>query len=266
MTIIPWIIPIRLVDLLEIGIFAYILYRLYQMMRGTLAVQIFLGVMALYLVQVIVTALDMRMMSSIFSILGEVAVLAVIILFQPEIRRLLLVIGQNPLVRRLMSTSAKEEMIEEVMKAATEMSRQKIGALIVFERSTGLRNYIETGTQVHARVSADLLITIFYAQNPLHDGAIIIHNRRIEAARCILPVSNSMKLSPQLGLRHRSAVGLTEQTDAFVVVVSEETGMISVSEDGILQTNLTPDELRAELTGALTRQPLDEQSEFATPE
>src|SRR5690625_6879028 len=146
------------------------------MMRGTLAVQIFLGVMALYLVQVIVTALDMRMMSSIFSILGEVAVLAVIILFQPEIRRLLLVIGQNPLVRRLMSTSAKEEMIDEVTKAATEMSRQKIGALIVFERSTGRRNYIQTGPQVHARVPAERAIALSYAQDPLPGRAPTRHH------------------------------------------------------------------------------------------
>lgn len=266
MTLIPWIIPIRLQDLLEIGIFAYILYKLYQLMRGTIAVQIFLGVLALYLVQVIVTAMDMRMMSSLFSSLSEVAVLAVIILFQPEIRRLLLVIGQNPLIRRLVASTAQDEMIDEVVAAAQDMSKQHIGALIVFERSTGLRNYIETGTMLQAKVTRELLITLFYSQNPLHDGAVIIRNRRIEAARCILPVSTSMKLSPQLGLRHRSAVGLTEQTDAFVVVVSEETGTISIARDGDLISNLSAAELRKYLTQALTQQPAEQNAELAPAE
>lgn len=247
-------IPIRLVDLLEIAIVAYILYKLYQLMRGTIAVQIFLGVMALYLVQVIVTAMGMTMLPALFRSIGEVAVLAVIILFQPEIRRLLLLLGQNPLVRRFVSSSAQDEMIEEVTAAVGEMSRERIGALLAFERSSGLRNYIETGTPLQARVSRDLLITLFYGQNPLHDGAVILQNRRIEAARCILPVSTSMKLSPHLGLRHRAAVGLTEQTDAFVVIVSEETGTISVAQDGELISNLSTSELRAHLIEAFTNQ------------
>jgi diadenylate cyclase len=263
--LIPWIIPIRVVDLLEIGIVAYILYKLYQLMRGTIAVQIFLGVLALYLVQLLVTALDMTMLRALFSSVSEVFVLAVIILFQPEIRRLLLLLGQNPLVRRLVSSPAREAMVSEVVTAVEEMSQQRIGALIVFERTAGLRNYIETGELLHAKVSRDLLITIFYAQNPLHDGAVIISNRHMEAARCILPVSTSMRLSPQLGLRHRAAVGLTEQTDAFVVIVSEETGSISIARNGELISNLTPEELRTYLTESLTLQPAVE-GEFAAAE
>lgn len=239
-------------DLLEIAIVAYILYKLYQFMRGTIAVQIFLGLMALYAVQVVVTAVDMTMLPALFSLIGEVGVLAVIILFQPEIRRVLLLLGQNPLVRRFVSSSAQDEMLSEVTAAVAEMSKDRIGALIAFERSSGLRNYIETGTLIQANASRDLLITIFYGQNPLHDGAVIITNRRIEAARCILPVSTSMKLSPHLGLRHRAAVGLTEQTDAFVMIVSEETGNISVSVDGELISNLTVNELRAHLRDAFT--------------
>lgn len=254
MVLFDTIIPIRLVDLLEIAIVAYVLYKLYLLMRGTIAVQIFLGIMAIYLVQVIVSALDMTMLPAIFSSISEVAVLAIIILFQPEIRRLLLLIGQNPLVRRFMSSSAQDEMVNEVVAAVSEMSKDHIGALIAFERSTGLRSYIETGSQLQARATRDLIVTIFYGQNPLHDGAVIIQNRRVEAARCILPVSTSMKLSPQLGLRHRAAVGLTEQTDAFVVVVSEETGDIAVSENGELHTRLTPTELRARLTEAFVSQ------------
>ena len=256
-------IPIRLVDLLEIAIVAYILYKLYQLMRGTIAVQIVLGVMALYLVQVIVTALGMTMLPALFQSISEVAVLAVIILFQPEIRRLLLLIGQNPLVRRFVSSSKHDEMIEEVVGAVTEMSRERIGALIAFERSTGLRNYIETGTPLQAAVSRDLIITLFYGQNPLHDGAVIISNRRLEAARCILPVSTSMKLSPHLGLRHRAAVGLAEQTDAFVVIVSEETGTISVARNGELRSRLSGSDLRAQLTEAFTSQAAPPRGELA---
>ncbi len=248
------IIPIRFVDILEISLVAYVLYKLYQLMRGTIAVQIFFGVMALYLLQVVVTYLDMIILKTLFASIGEVFVLAVIILFQPEIRRLLLLITQNPLFRRFVSSSEEDEMLNELVGAAAEMSGANIGALIAIERSTGLRSYIETGAQIHARVTQELLVTIFFAQNPLHDGAVIIRSRRIEAARCILPVSTSMKLSPHLGLRHRASVGLTEQTDAFVIIVSEETGSISVSENGQLISDLTVGELRAYLVQALTAQ------------
>jgi len=256
------IIPIRVVDLIEIGIVAYVLYKLYQLMRGTIAVQIFFGVLVLYLIQVLVTAADMTMLRVLFSSVSEVFVLAVIILFQPEIRRLLLLLGQNPLIRKFVTSPAQEEMLEEVTTAVTEMSKQHIGALIAFERSTGLRSYIETGAPIHAKVTRDLLITIFYSQNPLHDGAVIIRNRRIEAARCILPVSTNMRLSPHLGLRHRAAVGLTEQTDAFVIIVSEETGRISVAENGVLTSGLTGGELLSRLTQALySHTPAEEQLE-----
>lgn len=252
MTLFDWFIPIRIVDVLEVALVSYLLYKLYLLMRGTLAVSIFLGVLALYLVQVIVTAANMTIMETLFSTIGDVAVLAIIVLFQPEIRRLLLLLGQNPLVRRFVASSDQDELVEEVTEAARHMSKRHIGALIVMERSTGLRNYIETGKQVGARVSSDLLVTLFHGQNPLHDGAVIIRNRKLEAARCILPVSTSMKLSPQLGLRHRAAVGLTEQTDAFVIVVSEETGTISVSRNGDLISNLTPEELQAQMMDALS--------------
>lgn len=246
------ILSIGVVDVIEVTLVAYLLYRLYQLMRGTIAVQIFFGIVALVLVQILVVWLDMTMLSAIFSKVGEVFVLAVIILFQPEIRRLLLRLGQNPLVRRLVSSPAQEELIDEVVDAVKEMSEQRIGALIVFQRSTGLRSYVETGADIGAQVTSDLLVTIFYAQNPLHDGAAIIQNRRLEAARCILPVSTSMNLSPQMGLRHRAAVGLTEQTDAFVVVVSEESGGISVSEEGNLDSGLSPHQFRDRLRRALS--------------
>lgn len=259
MTLFEWIIPIRLVDFLEVAVVTYLLYRLYTLMRGTIAVQIFLGILALFVIRQVVELADMTMLSALFSSLSEVAVLAVIVLFQPEIRRLLLLLGQNPLLRRLLTSPAQQELITEVAAAVREMSKKRIGALVAFERSTGLRSYIETGEIIQARVTRDLLITIFYSQNPLHDGALIIRNRRIEAARCILPVSTSMKLSPQLGLRHRAAVGLTEQTDAFVVVVSEETGHISVAEDGVLTADIPSDQFEQRLMAALALQQTPQQ-------
>ncbi len=241
-------------DVIEIALVAYLLYQLYWLMRGTIAVQIAVGLGALFLIQVVVELANMTMLSTIFSYFNQVFVLAVIIIFQPEIRRLLLLLGKNPIVRRFVSSTDQSEIVNEAVTAVEQMADHKIGALIAFQRSTGLRSYIETGKQLQAEVSHDLLVTLFHGQNPLHDGAVIVNDRRIEAARCILPVSTSMKLSPQLGLRHRAAVGLTEQTDAFVVVVSEETGNISVSRDGALISNITPDELRTYLTNALTNQ------------
>ncbi len=246
------IIEIGVIDLVEISLVSYILYRLYQLMRGTIAVQISLGLGALYLIQVLVSALNMTILPRLFEYISGVFVLAIIIIFQPEIRRLLLMLGQNPLIRRFVNPAAQEEVINETAAAVEEMSANHIGALIAFQRSSGLRSYIETGAQLHAEPSRDLLLAIFHGKNPLHDGAVIIRNQKIEAARCILPVSTSMKLSPQMGLRHRAAVGLSEQTDAFVVVVSEETSNISVARDGALISNLTVDELRSYLTNALT--------------
>ena len=239
-------------EVIEIALVAYILYQLYRLMRGTIAVQIALGLAALFLIQLVVEIANMTVLSTVFSYFNQVFVLAVIIIFQPEIRRLLLLLGKNPIVRRFVSTTDQSQIVEETVTAVETMSTRDIGALIAFQRSTGLRNYVETGKALQAEVSSDLLITLFHGQNPLHDGAVIVNDRRIEAARCILPVSTSMKLSPQLGLRHRAAVGLTEQTDAFVVVVSEETGNISVSRDGALISNITPEELRTYLTNALT--------------
>ncbi len=247
-------------DAIEIAVVAYILYQLYRLMRGTIAVQIALGLGALFLIQLVVELANMTVLTTVFSYFNQVFVLAVIIIFQPEIRRLLLLLGKNPIIRRFVATTDQDQIIDETVAAVEEMSKRNIGALIAFQRSTGLRSYVETGKLLQAEVSHDLLLSIFYGQNPLHDGAVIINDRRVEAARCILPVSTSMKLSPQLGLRHRAAVGLTEQTDAFVVVVSEETGNISVSRDGALISNITPDELRTYLTSALTGQPTSQTS------
>ncbi len=258
MQITDWIIPLRIVDFVEIAAVSYILYKLYRFMRGTIALQILLGLVALYIVQVIVTAVDMTMLPALFASIGEVAVLAVIILFQPEIRRVLLLLGRNPLIRRFVRSAVREQTMKEVLDAVDKMSKNRVGALIAFERSSGLRNYTETGVAVKGAVSCDLLIAIFHGQNPLHDGAVIISGDRLEAARCILPVSSNIKPGGTLGLRHRAAAGLSEQTDAVVVVVSEETGAISVSVDGELRRNLSADALERTLAEAFTHRPSHE--------
>ena len=255
MQITDWIIPLRIVDFVEIAAVSYILYKLYRFMRGTIALQIVIGLVALYIVQVIVTAVDMTMLPALFSSIGEVAVVAVIILFQPEIRRVLLLLGRNPLVRRFVRSPVQEQTMEEVLTAVNRMSKNRVGALIAFERSSGLRDYTETGVGIEGNVSCDLLITIFHGQNPLHDGAVIISGRRVEAARCILPVSSNIKPGAPMGLRHRAAVGLSEQTDAFVIVVSEETGAISVASDGELRQNLSFDTLRTSLAETFAHRP-----------
>jgi len=249
------IISFGVQDAIEIALVAYLLYLLYRLMRGTIAVQIALGLGALFFIQLVVELANMTVLSTVFSYFNQVFVLAVIIIFQPEIRRLLLLLGKNPFIRRFVSTTDEGQIVEETVTAVEEMSKRNIGALIAFERGSGLRSYVETGKPLRAEVSSDLLLSIFYGQNPLHDGAVIIRDHRIEAARCILPVSTSMKLGPQLGLRHRAGVGLTEQTDAFVVVVSEETGNISVSRDGALISNITAEELRTYLSNVLEDQP-----------
>ena len=246
------IIPIQLVDLFEIALVSYLLYRLYVMMRGTLAISILGGALALYVVQLIVQLTDMTILSAMFGALSDVYLLAAIVVFHPEIRRVLRLIVQNPLVHRFFGSNTQQEEIAETVAAVTEMSEQKIGALIAFQRMEGLRGYIESGQRLNAEISKDLLITIFHTKNPLHDGAVIMSNGRIEAARCILPVSKSMRLDSTFGTRHRAAIGLTEETDAFVVIVSEETGRISVANEGVITSQLTPASLRAHLDEALS--------------
>lgn len=248
-----YFIPLRLADLVEIAILSFVLYHLYRLMRGTVALQILFGLLALSLLENLVTAFNMRVLRSLFSTVSDVFVLAIIILFQPEIRRVLLVIAQNPLVRRFVKPGNNQpQVIDAVVPAIMEMSRDRVGALVAFARTTGLRTYVETGTRLHADVSRDLIMQIFMANSPLHDGAVIIQDGKLEAARCILPVSQSRRIDHHLGLRHRAAVGLTEQTDALVVVVSEERGTISIAEKATLTLDVSEAQLRQRLLAGLS--------------
>ena len=243
-------VPFGWLDALDVLLTAILVYQLYRLIRGTIAVQVALALLGLYFVNVLVRAAGLVTLSTIFGAVGDVFVLAVLILFAPEIRQALYVVGRNPLVRRFMAEAPRQHITTEVMAAVEEMGRDRVGSLIAFARSTGLRNYIESGTPIGGEVQRDLLTSIFYPNSPLHDGAVIVSGTRIEAARCILPVSEARELDAHLGLRHRAAVGLTERTDAFVIVTSEETGKISIAEGGRLEVGLSLAEARIRLDAA----------------
>jgi diadenylate cyclase len=244
-------VPLDWLDVLDIGLVAYLIYRVYLFIRGTIAVQIAVVLMGIYLLDVFVRAAGLVTLGALFGAISNVFALAVIILFAPEIRRFLFLLGRNPLVRRFVTPNAPRARITaETVAAVAEMSERRVGSLIAFARSTTLRSYIESGTRIHADVERDLLTSIFFPNSPLHDGGVIIQGQKIEAARCIFPVSEARTLDPHLGLRHRAAIGLTERTDAFVIVTSEETGRISVVENGRLDYGLSINEVEARLNAA----------------
>lgn len=245
-------VPVRWLDLIDIAVTAVLVYQGYRLIRGTIAVQVAVALLGLYLLNVVVDAAGLTTLGTLFGAVGSQFVLAVLILFAPEIRQALFLLGRNPIVRRLVTQPPRQKITDEVVAALQEMSRDRVGSLIAFARSTGLRNYIESGTQIHADVERDLLTSIFFPNSPLHDGAVIVQGQKIEAARCILPVSDARGLDPHLGLRHRAAVGLTERTDAFVIVTSEETGKISVAENGRLDVGLSLEEAETRLLDAFS--------------
>ena len=245
-------VPVRWLDLVDVGVTAFLVYQVYRLIRGTIAVQVAVALLGLYAVGEVVRAVGLTTLDTLFGELSNVFVLAVLILFAPEIRQALFLLGRNPIVRRLVTQPPRQKITDEVMGAIEEMSRQRVGSLIAFARSTGLRNYIESGTQISADVERDLVTAIFFPNSPLHDGAVIIQGQKVEAARCILPVSDARHLDPHLGLRHRAAVGLTERTDAFVIVTSEETGKISVAENGRLDVGLSLEEAETRLLDAFS--------------
>ncbi len=240
-------LTVSLVDLVDIALVSFIFYRLYLVMRGTIATQIFIGLMLIFAFSFIAQAINLKAMGWLLHTLTDIWVIAFIVLFQPEIRRLLSIVARNKIVRMFLNLDV-DESIEEIASAAVELSKKKQGALIIIVRGTGLRTFIETGISLQARVSRSLLLSIFNPKSPLHDGAVIIKDRTIEAARCTLPLSATTRSGDTvLGMRHRSALGISEQADTVAVIVSEETGTISIAEDGILTRKLTPHELRTQL-------------------
>lgn len=235
-----------ILDVVDVAVVAFIFYRLFLLVSGTRAAQMFFGLAVLIVLSAAAQWLQLNGINWIISSLKTVWVIAFVILFQPELRQALLQIGHNRIFRRFIPTE-EYSALGEIVKAAEYMSQEKIGALIVLERSMGLRNYVETGMPLDAKVSAELLITIFTPPSPLHDGAVIILGDRIVAAGCILPLSYDQNLIQTAGTRHRAALGLAEETDAVVVVVSEETRDISVARRGKLILQSDPGTLRSEL-------------------
>lgn len=230
------------VDFIDIGLVAVLLYQVYKLIRGSIAVNIFLGILALYLVYLIVRAAQMELLTSILGQFMGVGVLATIILFQQEIRKFLLVIGRSTEVNRETFIKSftnwrphhEEDFdIHEVIEAAKTLKATRTGALIVFSRDSELKFYVETGDPINSVVSRRLLLSIFNKNSPLHDGAIIVHKGKISAARCVLPVSENDHLPPQFGLRHRSAIGMSESTDTLVLAISEETGRLILARNGV---------------------------------
>jgi diadenylate cyclase len=234
------------IDILDIVIVTFLFFKLFQLIRGTRAAQMFLGLIIIIAASFIADWLRLDALNWLISSLKTVWVVAFVIIFQPELRRVLAHLGQTKVFRYFMRPEHLA-VLDEVVRAARELSLRKTGALIVIAREASLRNYIETGTRINARVTSELISTIFTPQTPLHDGACIVVREEIVAAGCILPLSDNPILPASLGMRHRAAAGLTEETDAVVVVVSEETGGISIAVRGNLRRKLDPETLREAL-------------------
>ena len=251
-------------DVIDIFLVALMLYYVYRLMRESRSLNVFIGIMIFVVIWLFVSQiLEMRLLGSILDKLVSVGVLAMIVIFQEDIRRFLYNLGAHQRMRALKKffTSkdksshevSMEKMVQiiPVVMASLNMSRGKVGALIVYERSMPLNDIISTGDLIDSNINQQLIENIFFKNAPLHDGAMIISNRRIKAAGCILPVSHDLDIPKELGLRHRAALGITQESDALAIVVSEETGSISVSTKGEFRLRLSAEELESILTKEL---------------
>lgn len=234
-------ITLRMIDLLDILLVALLLYVLYKLIRKTVAMNIFLGILAIYIIWKLVTVLQMELLSDILGQFISVGVIALLIVFQQELRKFLLLLGTpkflpEPLTRFFTFGKKDEDEhihnIETISRAVAAMSQENTGALIILVRDNKLPDMVNTGIELNATLSVDLIRSVFFKNNPLHDGALIIDGSRLRAARCILPVSGRRDIPAHFGLRHRAAIGITEQSDAIAVIVSEETGSISYAIKG----------------------------------
>jgi diadenylate cyclase len=245
---------ITTLDIIDIVLVAFIMFQIYRLIRGTAAFSIFIGIFFIYLFWLVVRALNMELITALLGQIMGVGVIALIIVFQQEVRRFLLAIGNRYMtsnrisVGRFFFAGKKEESnsqkAEEIARACESMSLKKTGALIVLGRKSSLDIFAEGGEILKARISAELLETIFFKNTPLHDGAVLIEGDQIIAARCPLPTTDQVSLPQNFGMRHRAAVGMSEHSDALIVVVSEESGFITVVETGDIKENITPLELR----------------------
>lgn len=239
-------VRVGLSDLVDIAAVAFIFFKLLMLMRGTRAVQMLTGLFLLFLASFAAYWLQLDALRWLISNVAPVGVIAIVVVFQPELRRALAKLGQSPLIRGFLR-GLESGTLDELVHGSLQLSQRKLGGLIVLERVVGLKGYVETGKIINAAVSADLISTIFTPPSPLHDGAIVIRGSTIVAARCTLPLTQNPRYRRVLGMRHQAAVGISEESDAVVVVVSEETGLISVAHQGRLQRRLDEKALRSTL-------------------
>lgn len=238
-------------DLVDIILMSIILYRLLLIIKGTRAAQMLIGLGVLLFASLLSRYLELYTVDWLIQSFWAQIVIAIIILFQPEIRRALAQMGETQFLQTL--TSAEElKSLEEIVRATIALSNRKIGALIAIERDTSLKDFVEIGTPLDAKVSKEVLLSIFHPTSPIHDGAVVIKGNRIVAAGCFLPITTSPEISMSLGTRHRAGISLTEETDAVVIIVSEETGTISMAINGKLETRLDMGTLRDVLTDLFT--------------
>lgn len=237
----------NVVNIIDILIVAYVIYKAMMVIKGTRAVQLIKGLVVLIMASLISDWFGLRTVGWILSKLQTVLIVALPIVFQPELRRALEKLGRGKFFARplvVLNEEALANLIDEIVRAVKSLSKDNLGALIIIERETGINDFIETGIKLDGLVSAEFLVNIFIPKTPLHDGAVIIRGDRVIAASCFLPLSENPNLSKELGTRHRAGLGLTEQSDAIAVIVSEETGVISVAEEGRLTRYLDENTLK----------------------
>ena len=252
-------LPVRVWDVLDIIIVGYLMYQIYKLLRGNIAFNIFVGVLTLYVVWWLVNQLEMDLLSAVLDQFVSVGVIIIIIIFQPEVRRFLLFLGNTTLRQRsnflgrildrnLESTEEKVRQLRALRSAIVRMSKRKIGALIVLAGNLDLEGLVSSGVAMDADITEPLLESIFNKHSPLHDGAVIVSNGRLQSASCVLPVSENPNLPSSAGLRHRAAVGITERANVAAFIVSEETGHISIAVEGELRRKLDEQELKSLLS------------------
>lgn len=257
-------VNISFIDVLDILLVALLIYELYRLIKGTSAMSIFVGIIFLYVLWIVVRALNMKLLSTILGQVLGVGVIALIVIFQQEIRQFLLhfgnryVVGRRNFLSRRRSWFKNEiaissEALEEITAACQYMSETRTGALIVFRHNSSLDSFIDTGDRIDAAIHRRLIENLFFKNSPLHDGALVMTQNRIVAARCILPLTDRTDINPKYGMRHRAAIGITEITDAEVIVVSEETGTISYVADGVITPMSSIAELRITLENSYSK-------------
>ena len=245
--------PVGWWDLLDIAIVSFLIYECLLLIRGTRAVQMGVGTLLIVALFYVSRLAPLQTVNWLIRNMLLYVAFAAIVIFQSDIRRALAHFGQAPFFRYFYRQEVADETIEEIVVAATMLSAQKVGAIVALEREIGLRNYIESGIPLDATLTYDLLVTIFQPGSPLHDGAVILQEGRVAAAACFLPLTVNPRLSRELGTRHRAAIGLTEEGDAVAVIVSEETGKISLALDGRVDRALSADDLRLRLRSLVTK-------------